>query len=68
MREGFDADLAVFDPQTLCDRADFPGLGRPDAAPEGMRYVIVSGELAAKDGEAMDVMAGRALAAGSFGK
>ena len=67
LREGFDADLAVFDPQTLCDRADFPGLGRPDAAPEGMRYVIVRGELAAQDGKVTGVRAGRALAAGYFG-
>ena len=67
LREGFDADLAVFDPETLCDCADFPGLGRPDAAPVGMRYVIVSGELAARGGKTTGVMAGRALAAGSFG-
>ena len=50
IRAGMDADLLVFDPETICDRADFPGLGRPDAAPEGIRFVIVSGEIAAENG------------------
>lgn len=68
MREGFDADLVVFDPETIRDRADFPGLGRPDAAPEGIRAVIVGGQTAARDGKSLDVMAGRALAAGTFGQ
>lgn len=68
MREGCDADVVVFDPQALCDRADFPGLGRPDAAPEGIRYVIVGGQVAARDGRITGVRAGRALAAGTFGR
>ena len=67
MRAGMDADIVVFEPNALHDRADFPGLGRPDAAPEGIRYVIVAGEIAAQGGEATGVMAGRALASGSFG-
>ena len=67
MRAGMDADIVVFEPNALHDRADFPGLGRPDAAPEGIRYVIVAGEIAAQGGKATGVMAGRALAAGSFG-
>lgn len=50
MRTGCDADLVILDPDTVADRADFPGLGRPDAPPEGVRYVIVGGALAAQDG------------------
>ena len=65
MRCGCDADLVVFDPQTIADRADFPGLGAPDAAPEGIRVVIVGGRIAATDGKATGVMAGRALAMAS---
>ena len=61
IRAGMDADLVVFDPETICDRADFPGLGQPDAAPEGIRFVIVSGEVAAENGRATGVMAGRAM-------
>ena len=61
IRAGMDADLLVFDPETICDRADFPGLGRPDAAPEGIRFVIVSGEIAAENGRATGVMVGKTL-------
>lgn len=64
MRPGCDADLVVFDPETICDTADFPGLGRPDAAPQGIRCVIVSGEIAARDGKLVGEPMGRALAAG----
>lgn len=61
IRAGMDADLLVFDPETICDHADFPGLGRPDAAPEGIRFVIVSGEIAAENGRATGVIAGKTL-------
>jgi len=57
----------VFEPDHLTDTAKFPGFGRPDAAPEGIRYVIVAGEVAAQNGKMTGVMAGRALAAGMFG-
>ena len=61
IRSGMDADLLVFDPETIRDCADFPGLGYPDAAPEGIRFVIVGGEIAARDGKATDVMAGKPI-------
>ena len=61
IRTGMDADLLVFDPETIRDRADFPGLGLPDAAPEGIRFVIVSGEVAAENGRTTGVMAGKAM-------
>lgn len=61
MRTGCDADIVVFDPETISDRADFPGLGMPNAAPEGIAYVIVGGEIAVRDGAATGVMAGRPL-------
>ena len=59
MRPGCDADLVILNPLTLHDRADFPGLGMPNAAPEGVDYVIVSGEIAAQGAKATGVMAGK---------
>ena len=61
MHAGCDADVVIFDPDTIADRADFPGLGSPNAAPVGIAYVIVGGEIAAKDGKATGVMAGMPL-------
>lgn len=61
MRAGCDADLVIFNPQTVADTADFPGLGHPNAAPEGIRAVIVSGKVAAENGKATGVNAGRAI-------
>ena len=65
MRCGCDADLVVFDPETIADTADFPGLGHPNGAPVGIRCVLIEGESAAIDGKTTGVMAGRALAMGS---
>ncbi|MBR2943115.1 MAG: amidohydrolase family protein [Clostridia bacterium] len=65
MAVGMDADIVVFEPDHLTDTAKFPGLGQPDAAPEGVRYVIVAGEVAAQYGKPTGIMAGRAWAAGA---
>ncbi len=43
IRPGYDADIAIFDLDKICDRSDYPGLGIPDAPPEGIDYVIVNG-------------------------
>ena len=61
MRVGCDADLVIFDPEAIADRADFPGMGCPNAVPVGIAYVIVGGEVAAQNGKTTGVMAGRAL-------
>ena len=42
--EGFDADICIFDPDTIIDRADFMD---PDRRAEGLDYVIVGGKIAA---------------------
>lgn len=34
---------------------------RPDAAPEGIRFVIVNGQIAARDGRMTGAMAGRPI-------
>ena len=54
-------DLVIFDPENVADTADYPGLGMPNGAPEGISYVIVGGEIAAKDGKPAAMSAGRTL-------
>jgi len=44
---GFRADLVVFDAAKVVDRATFES---PHAHPEGIRYVVVGGEVVAEDG------------------
>jgi N-acyl-D-amino-acid deacylase len=58
VREGYRADLVVFDPATLAERGDY---GRPHAYPSGIRLVVVNGEVAVRDGETTGVRAGRVL-------
>ena len=48
IRVGADADLAIFDAQTITDRATFQ---EPAQAASGMKFVIVNGVLVVKDGE-----------------
>ena len=62
LRPGFDADLVLFDPKTIADRADFPGLGCPNLSPAGLVHVIVCGRLAVKDGALTGVNAGNPIA------
>ncbi len=62
MRAGCDADLVIFDPDTITDTANYPGLGQPNGVPKGIRYVIIEGKIAALDGKLTGEMAGQALA------
>jgi len=59
MQLGCDADLVVFDPQKIADHADFPGMGTPNAANCGIRFVFVGGEIAVRNGNSTGVLAGR---------
>lgn len=43
IREGFDADLVIFDEKTIIDKADFENPAEP---PEGIDYVIIGGQMA----------------------
>ena len=42
IREGYFADLTLFDPETIQDRATFD---HPLQYPEGIEYVLVNGEV-----------------------
>jgi N-acyl-D-aspartate/D-glutamate deacylase len=48
IRVGADADLTIFDPQTVTDRSTFQ---EPAKYAEGIRFVIVNGVLVVKEGQ-----------------
>jgi len=48
IKPGADADLAVFDPNSVIDKATF---ARPAQYSEGFRYVLVGGTLVVRDGK-----------------
>jgi len=58
LREGLAADIVVFDPETIADRATYE---EPRQYPAGIEYVIVNGEIAAEHGEQTVARAGRLL-------
>jgi N-acyl-D-aspartate/D-glutamate deacylase len=58
IRENLVADLVVFDPEQLEDRATFE---KPFETSAGIRWVLVNGKIAIADGVLQDVLAGRAL-------
>jgi N-acyl-D-amino-acid deacylase len=55
------ADLVVFDPATVIDKATYE---EPFQYPEGIRAVVVNGQVAFRDGERTKGAAGRGLKAG----
>lgn len=58
LTRGFYADVLIFDPDTIHDRAT---VQNPCAAPEGLQYVIVNGEVAVHENDIQPVRAGRPL-------
>ena len=58
LRPGMWADIVVFDPETVIDRATYED---PHNFPEGISYVIVNGEVAVDGGRYNGALAGRTL-------
>jgi N-acyl-D-amino-acid deacylase len=58
VKAGMYADLTLFDPDTVCDRATFE---EPVQTPTGIRHVIVNGTPVVRDGEVTGARPGRAL-------
>jgi N-acyl-D-amino-acid deacylase len=58
LKKGYFADVVVFDPAEIADRATFE---RPHQYAVGMRHVFVNGVQVLKDGEHTGAKPGRAL-------
>jgi dihydroorotase/N-acyl-D-amino-acid deacylase len=56
VREGYLADLVLFDPETIGDRATFEA---PHQVSVGVRHVLVNGEAVVKDGKHTGALPGR---------
>ncbi len=55
LEEGCDADITIFNPETVCDQEDFLELKKP----VGIDYVIMNGEVVLKDGDIVNGRIGR---------
>src|SRR6267143_3039045 len=58
LREGYFADITIFDPKTVIDRATFED---PNQYPIGINYVIVNGQIEVDSGQRTPALAGRVL-------
>ena len=52
------ADITIFDPRTVIDRATFEV---PNQHPDGIKYVITNGQISVDNGQRTAALAGRAL-------
>ena len=55
LREGTFADITIFDPKRIIDRATFE---TPNQHPDGVKYVIVNGQISVDDGKRTPALAG----------
>lgn len=58
IREGYFADLVIFDPETVNDRATYSQPGLP---PKGVEYVMINGQLAVEENQFKGIRAGKIL-------
>jgi dihydroorotase/N-acyl-D-amino-acid deacylase len=58
LREGFFADVTVFDPNTIIDHSTFE---KPHVLSDGVKYVFVNGTMVVRDGKHTGAKPGRAL-------
>jgi dihydroorotase/N-acyl-D-amino-acid deacylase len=58
LKSGMWADIVIFDPETVTDRATFEN---PNQLSEGMRYVLVNGVPVIAEGKATDALPGKVL-------
>jgi dihydroorotase/N-acyl-D-amino-acid deacylase len=65
LKVGMCADVVVFDPDTITDRATFE---EPNQLSVGMRYVLVNGILVVDAGKMTDALAGQVLRGPGYGR
>src|SRR5882672_5262268 len=58
LREGYFADITIFDPKTVIDRATFE---EPNQYPVGINFVVVNGQIEVDQGRRTPALAGRVL-------
>jgi len=58
LKEGYKADITIFDPETVVDKATFED---PNQFPEGINYVIVNGQIALENGSFKNARFGEVL-------
>ena len=58
LREGFWADIVIFDPDKIMDKATYVD---PHQYPEGINYVIVNGQTVVDNGSLMGIRPGKVL-------
>lgn len=58
VKEGFDADLVLFDPEAILDLATYED---PNQVPAGISHVLVNGEVAAENGYITGAVSGMVL-------
>lgn len=63
IREGFAADLVIFDENTIMDQATFE---KPHQFPTGISYVIVNGETVLANGQMTEARSGVALRSSGY--
>jgi N-acyl-D-amino-acid deacylase len=63
LREGMFADITIFDPRTVMDRATFES---PNQYPVGIEFVLVNGKVNVEKGTRTPVLSGRVLRGPGF--
>ena len=58
LKEGMWADITIFDPATVIDRATFES---PNQYPTGIQYVLVNGKISVNKGQRTEALAGMVL-------
>jgi N-acyl-D-aspartate/D-glutamate deacylase len=58
IKEGFFADITIFDPGSIIDKATYQ---QPAQLSEGVKFVLVNGQVVFENGKATGAMPGRAL-------